>query len=127
MHAAVKYCVYRAPDDIQNSDKIRSLLKDIREARQAKSREGLQKIDHSELSVSARALPVPICLLTVVVSYRTYVLWKSMKFDLSSCEPWAFSRNLPANLRLIHNNCRDHLDKVVWCTVRKSLKSFMSN
>lgn len=43
--------VHRAPDDIQNSDKIRSLLKDIREARQAKSREGLQKIDHSELSV----------------------------------------------------------------------------
>jgi hypothetical protein len=47
----------RAPDDIQNSDKIRSLLKDIREARQAKSREGLQKIDHSELSVSASAPP----------------------------------------------------------------------
>ncbi|KAN0126713.1 hypothetical protein V8E52_000353 [Russula decolorans] len=37
--------------DIQNSDKIRYLLKDIREARQAKSREGLQKIDHSELSL----------------------------------------------------------------------------
>ncbi len=43
--------VNRAPDDIQNSDKVRSLLKDIREARQAKSREGLQKIDHSELGV----------------------------------------------------------------------------
>lgn len=27
------------------------LLKDIREARQAKSREGLSKLDHSELSV----------------------------------------------------------------------------
>jgi len=40
-----------ASDDIQNSDKVRSLLKDIREARQAKSREGLQKIDHSELSL----------------------------------------------------------------------------
>lgn len=40
-----------APDDIPNSDRIRSLLKDIREARQAKSREGLTKIDHSELSV----------------------------------------------------------------------------
>ena len=55
MHAVVESCKYRAPDDIQNSDKIRSLLKDIREARQAKSREGLQKIDHSELSVSASA------------------------------------------------------------------------
>ena len=43
--------VNRAPDDIQNSEKVRSLLKDIREARQAKSRDGLQKIDHSELSV----------------------------------------------------------------------------
>ncbi|KAF8272128.1 hypothetical protein EI94DRAFT_1656577 [Lactarius quietus] len=40
-----------ASDDIQNSDKVRSLLKDIREARQAKSRDGLQKIDHSELSL----------------------------------------------------------------------------
>ncbi|EIM85710.1 DNA replication complex GINS protein PSF2 [Stereum hirsutum FP-91666 SS1] len=40
-----------APDDVPNSDKIRSLLKDIREARQAKSREGLSKIDHSELSL----------------------------------------------------------------------------
>lgn len=41
-----------AADDFQEPDKIRSLLKDIREARQAKSREGLAKIDHSELSVS---------------------------------------------------------------------------
>jgi len=46
-----KLLVDVAPDDIQNSDKIRSLLKDIREARQAKSREGLQKIDHSALSL----------------------------------------------------------------------------
>jgi len=40
-----------ASDDFQNPDKIRSLLKDIREARQAKSREGLSKLDHSELSL----------------------------------------------------------------------------
>ncbi|KAH7930694.1 Psf2-domain-containing protein [Leucogyrophana mollusca] len=40
-----------ASDDIQNADKIRSLLKDLREARQAKSRDGLQKLDHSELSL----------------------------------------------------------------------------
>ncbi|KAI0353038.1 Psf2-domain-containing protein [Trametes cingulata] len=38
-----------APDDLQNPDRIRSLLKDIREARQAKSREGLSKLDHNEL------------------------------------------------------------------------------
>ncbi|KAH9060967.1 hypothetical protein EDB87DRAFT_521613 [Lactarius vividus] len=43
--------VNRASDDIQNSEKVRSLLKDIREARQAKSRDGLQKIDHSELGL----------------------------------------------------------------------------
>jgi GINS complex subunit 2 len=36
---------------VQNADKIKSLLKDLREARQAKSRDGLQKLDHSELSV----------------------------------------------------------------------------
>lgn len=40
---------------MQNPDKIRSLLQDLREARQAKSRDGLQKIDHQELSV--RVLP----------------------------------------------------------------------
>ncbi|KAI0832627.1 Psf2-domain-containing protein [Trametes gibbosa] len=38
-----------APDDLQNPDRIRGLLKDIREARQAKSREGLAKLDHNEL------------------------------------------------------------------------------
>ncbi|KAJ8597422.1 Psf2-domain-containing protein [Rhizopogon salebrosus TDB-379] len=40
-----------ASDDVQNADKIKSLLKDLREARQAKSRDGLQKLDHSELSL----------------------------------------------------------------------------
>ncbi|EED82674.1 predicted protein [Postia placenta Mad-698-R] len=40
-----------ASDDIINPDKVRSLLQDIREARQAKSREGLSKLDHSELSL----------------------------------------------------------------------------
>ncbi len=45
-----------AADDFQNSDKLRSLLKDIREARQAKSREGLSKLDHSELSVRRTSL-----------------------------------------------------------------------
>jgi hypothetical protein len=84
--------MYRAPDDIQNSDKIRSLLKDIREARQAKSREGLQKIDHSELSVSTTPRCL-LCLLTAAVSYRIYVLWKSMKSGPSLCEPWAFLRS----------------------------------
>lgn len=40
-----------ASDDLQNPDKIRSLLKDLREARQAKSREGLRKLDHLTLGV----------------------------------------------------------------------------
>jgi hypothetical protein len=43
-----------ASDDLQNPDKIRSLLKDLREARQAKCRDGLSKIDHNELSVRLR-------------------------------------------------------------------------
>jgi GINS complex subunit 2 len=37
---------------LENPDKIRSLLKDLREARQAKSRDGIKQLDHSELSVS---------------------------------------------------------------------------
>ncbi|KAG6821513.1 hypothetical protein H0H93_000022 [Arthromyces matolae] len=40
-----------ASDDLENPDKLRYLLKDLREARQAKSREGLQSLDHSELSL----------------------------------------------------------------------------
>lgn len=42
---------YSAPDDLQNPEKLRTLLKDIREARQAKSRDGLSKLDHNELMV----------------------------------------------------------------------------
>ncbi|KAG6817857.1 hypothetical protein H0H87_001689 [Tephrocybe sp. NHM501043] len=54
---AKKKCHIIAPawlnvDDLENPDKLRSLLKDLREARQAKSRDGLQSLDHSELSVS---------------------------------------------------------------------------
>lgn len=44
-------CIVRASDDVQNAEKVRSLLKDLREARQSKSRDGLSQIDHSELSV----------------------------------------------------------------------------
>ncbi|KAF7775702.1 hypothetical protein Agabi119p4_4095 [Agaricus bisporus var. burnettii] len=40
-----------ASDDLEQPDKLRSLLKDLREARQAKSREGLKQLDHSELSL----------------------------------------------------------------------------
>jgi len=41
-----------ASDDLEDPDRIRTLLKDIREARQAKSREGIAKLDHSELGLS---------------------------------------------------------------------------
>lgn len=47
-----------ASDDLENPDRLRSLLKDLREARQAKSRDGLKKLDHSELSV--RRAPVDV-------------------------------------------------------------------
>lgn len=40
-----------AADDLQHPDKLRSLLKDLREARQAKSRDGLRELDHNALSV----------------------------------------------------------------------------
>ncbi len=40
-----------ASDDLEQPDKLRSLLKDLREARQAKSREGIKQLDYSELSV----------------------------------------------------------------------------
>ena len=43
----------RASDDLEDPEKIRSLLKDLREARQAKSRQGLQLLNHNALSVSS--------------------------------------------------------------------------
>jgi GINS complex subunit 2 len=43
--------IISASDDLENPEKLRSLLKDLREARQAKSREGLKTLDHSELSL----------------------------------------------------------------------------
>lgn len=104
--------VYSAPDDIQNSDKIRSLLKDIREARQAKSREGLQKIDHSELSVRD-IIYHPLRVFTVITSCRTFVLWKSMKYGRSLCVPWARSRSLLATLQPTHENLASDFTSIV--------------
>ncbi|KAH6915116.1 DNA replication complex GINS protein PSF2 [Coprinopsis sp. MPI-PUGE-AT-0042] len=47
-----KVLINIASDDLENPDQLRSLLKDLREARQAKSRAGLAQIDHSELSLT---------------------------------------------------------------------------
>lgn len=47
-----------ASDDLEDPDKLRSLLKDLREARQAKSRDGLKSLDHVELSVSSTTYPL---------------------------------------------------------------------
>ena len=43
--------ILRAPDDIMEPDKIRILLKDIREARQAKSRQLLLTLDTPHTAV----------------------------------------------------------------------------
>lgn len=58
-----------ASDDLENPDKIRTLLKDIREVRQAKSREGIARLDHSELGVS-RPLP-----LINFISHTCVAIW----------------------------------------------------
>lgn len=42
---------HRAPDDIPDIEPIRKLLKDIRECRQRKTRDLLEKIDGSRLEV----------------------------------------------------------------------------
>ncbi|KAJ6515602.1 DNA replication complex GINS protein PSF2 [Mycena sanguinolenta] len=41
-----------ASDDLQNPDKLRTLLQDLREARQAKARTGLENLEHSTLGLS---------------------------------------------------------------------------
>lgn len=86
------FFLHSAPDDLENPDRLRSLLKDIREARQAKSREGLDQLDHNELTVSSligRNTRRP----TTSTSYLTYVPWRSTKFDLSLSALWMFSRS----------------------------------
>ena len=40
-----------APDDIPSPERIRSLLKDLREVRQGKAREGLEHLNPVELNV----------------------------------------------------------------------------
>ena len=54
-----------ASDDLENPDQVRSLLKDLREARQAKSREGLKHLDHSELGVRDPAHPRAASLMNL--------------------------------------------------------------
>lgn len=44
--------LYRAPDDIEDADEIRSLLKDLRDARQSKISQGLDMINPYHLEVS---------------------------------------------------------------------------
>jgi hypothetical protein len=76
-----------ASDDLQNPDKIRFVLKDLREARQAKCRDGLQKLDHSELSVRQDiARKTEPCSLDAIniLSCQTSAQWRSTRYDLSS-------------------------------------------
>ena len=58
----------RASDDLESPDKIRSLLKDLREARQAKSRDGIKQLDHSELSVSLVSSSLCTELKSIIVT-----------------------------------------------------------
>ena len=76
--------VYSASDDLENSDKLRSLLKDLREARQAKCRAGLAQIDYNELSVRLFDLNFPNNIFTSGYSFRIFVPWKLMKSVRSS-------------------------------------------
>ena len=46
----------RAPDDMPSPERVRSLLKDLREVRQGKAREGLEHLNPVELNVSSSYL-----------------------------------------------------------------------
>lgn len=82
-----------ASDDLEQPDKLRSLLKDLREARQAKSREGLKQLDHSELSVYSLPLLWLFPQLTRLYSYQTWVQWKLMKSDPTLSNQWVYYQN----------------------------------
>ena len=70
-----------ASDDLENPDKLRSLLKDLHEARQAKSREGLKQLEYSELSVRSLHLRCSFALLTECSSCLILVRWRSTSSD----------------------------------------------
>jgi hypothetical protein len=50
-HPDASFHTCRASDNIQQADKVRFLLKELREARQAKARKGLARIDFSLVDV----------------------------------------------------------------------------
>lgn len=80
---------YSAPDDLQNPEKLRTLLKDIREARQAKSRDGLSKLDHNELMVCSLQSYILVQMFKLYHSCRTSVRWRSTRSVPSSFAGWA--------------------------------------
>jgi hypothetical protein len=78
-----------ASDDLPNPDKIRSLLKDLREARQAKARSGLEGLEHSTLGVR---LPLNCSLKAhEKSSYPICLPWRSTRsvhFSSKPCRSW---------------------------------------
>lgn len=82
---------FRASDDLDQPDKIRSLLKDLREVRQAKIREGLPVLDDKMLRVRTCMINILfILMMNVCLLHRCQVcaLSKSMKSDHFLPEPW---------------------------------------
>ncbi|KAF8622058.1 hypothetical protein AX15_007209 [Amanita polypyramis BW_CC] len=67
-----------ASDDLESSDKLRSLLKDLREARQAKCRAGLSEMDYTELTVRPPN-PTSKSLFDSKSSSQIFVPWKLTK------------------------------------------------
>ena len=66
----------KRPYDLEDPEKIRSLLKDLREARQAKSRQGLQLLNHNALSVSSSYICGILDYTYILFSYKTCAQWK---------------------------------------------------
>ncbi|GJJ07176.1 hypothetical protein Clacol_001376 [Clathrus columnatus] len=78
-----------ASDDLHNPDRLRSLLKDLREARQAKSREGLRKLNHEMLEIPN------LCSM-----------------ELNEIRPF-FARAMDVMIRLQSDALPEHLAKVI--------------
>jgi len=90
--------IYSASDDLENPDKLRSVLKDLREARQAKSRDGLKTLDHSELSVS--------CFITYKINcinlYHIHQLPNLCSMEINEIRPF-FVQSMSILTQLVRN------------------------
>jgi hypothetical protein len=103
----------RASDDLQNPDKLRTLLQDLREARQAKARAGLESLEHSTLGARH---PLLLCLLSLTSRFAHVALEPLRDGDQRNPPVLHSSNGRPrpaASRRLSKTRSKSNIDQVL--------------